>query len=97
MNTCCACCVFIRGAAEPQKLRGVCVYRGGGAEEPGEPSAEQEQRAGAAEQRPQQRPRPADPPGKEHHSDRSNYFAGTACKMSCIWRVKHSLINTMDD
>lgn len=83
MNTCCTRCVFIRGAAEPQKLRGVCVYRGGGAEEPGEPSAEQKQRAGAAEQRPQQRPRPADPPGREHHSDRRttitcNYFAGTA-------------------
>lgn len=43
-----------RGAAEPQKLRGVRVRRGGGAEEPSEPSAEQEQRAGAAEQRPQQ-------------------------------------------
>lgn len=43
-----------RGAAEPQGLRGVRVRRGGGAEEPGEPPAEQEQGAGAAEQWPQQ-------------------------------------------
>lgn len=58
----------VRGAAESQRLRGVCVHGGGGAEEPGEPPAEQEQRAGATEQRPQQRPRPADTPGEEAHA-----------------------------
>lgn len=44
----------------------MCVLGGGGAEEPGESSAEQEQRTGAAEQRQEQRPRPADPPGNTH-------------------------------
>ncbi len=44
----------------------MCVRGSGGAEEPGEPSAEQEPRAGAAEQRPKQRPRPADTPGSTH-------------------------------
>lgn len=56
-------CVCVRGAAESWRLRGVRVRRNGGTEEPGESSAEQEPRAGATEQRAQQRPRPADTPG----------------------------------
>lgn len=57
-------CVCIRGAAEPWQLRRLCLHRGGGDEEPTEPSSEQEQRTGAAEQRQKQRPRPADTTGR---------------------------------
>lgn len=46
------------------------VLRGGGTEEPGEPSAKQEQRAGATEQWKEQRPCAADTTGK--HTENTN-------------------------